>query len=536
MAQPAGPPHAVVAWDRLEFETLISNTSASLMEAAPHEVQPVIEAALGHVRTFFRADRCSLLTVGADRSTVSVFAASYASGMVQVSGDINLTELFPWTSRRLVVEGVATVIPRMADLPPEAAVDGTTWASLSTLSSMTVPIFTGATVSHVMAMATVSVERAWPAEYVPRLRVLGELMAAALHRKQSFESLEQALDEVKRLRDRLERENVYLRREVAQQVDGHPVVGRSAAIRQALELSAQVAVTNSTVLLVGETGTGKERFATYIHQASQRHDHHMVRVNCSAIPTALIESELFGREKGAYTGALSKQIGRFELAHKSTLFLDEIGDLPLEVQIKLLRVLEERTIERLGSPTPIDIDVRIIVATNRDLEAAVRDGTFRSDLYYRLNVFPIVVPPLRERREDIPELADALVEDLSRIMRKRIDAIERASIEALQRYDWPGNVRELRNILERAMILAAGPTLTVALPHAAVSASPAVTTPGSGELRGLEREHILRVLEDTGWRIRGHHAAAEVLGLKPTTLEARMTKLGINRPAAHPHL
>jgi transcriptional regulator with GAF, ATPase, and Fis domain len=261
----------------------------------------------------------------------------------------------------------------------------------------------------------------------------------------------------------------------------------------------------------------------------------MVRVNCSAIPSALMESELFGREKGAYTGALSKQIGRFELAHGSTLFLDEIGDLPLEVQVKLLRVLQERTIERLGSPTSIGVDVRIIAATNSDLEAAVRAGTFRSDLYYRLNVFPIVVPPLRERREDIGTLAATLVEELNGIMRKRIDSVDRASLEALERYDWPGNVRELRNVLERAMILASGPTLTIALPHpthpVSASAGAGATATATSQLHSVEREHILRVLDETGWRIRGKNGAAEVLGLKPTTLEARMIKLGIQRPA-----
>ena len=224
-----------------------------------------------------------------------------------------------------------------------------------------------------------------------------------------------------------------------------------------------MAATTSTVLLTGETGTGKERFASYIHQASPRRGHHMVRVNCSAIPSALIESELFGREKGAYTGALSRQIGRFELAHGSTLFLDEIGDLPIDVQIKLLRVLQERTIERLGSPAPIGVDVRIIAATNRDLEAAVREGAFRSDLYYRLNVFPIEVPPLRERREDIPTLVETLVEELGVMHAQALSTrVDRASIDALSRYDWPGNVRELRNVLERAMILSPGPTLVVA--------------------------------------------------------------------------
>ena len=413
----------------------------------------------------------------------------------------------------------------------EAAVDRASWEALATKSSLMVPIVTASAVSHLMVMASVTDERDWPVAYVPRLRVLGEMMAAAVQRAHAFESLRIAHEEVKRLRDRLERENVSLRKEVAHGAGSDLVIGRSPAIMHALELATQVASTDATVLLIGETGTGKERFASFIHQASSRRGHHMVRVNCSAIPTALIESELFGREKGAYTGALSRQIGRFELAHGSTLFLDEIGDLPIDVQVKLLRVLQERTIERLGNPRPVDVDVRIIAATNRDLEAAVRAGTFRSDLFYRLNVFPIVVPPLRERREDISVLVETLVEELGNLMRKRIDAVERASIEALTRYHWPGNVRELRNVLERALILASGPSLSVAPPPVPATA-PAVATasPVSRDMRDVEREHILRVLEAANWKVRGANGAAEVLGLKPTTLEARIAKLGIRRP------
>jgi transcriptional regulator with GAF, ATPase, and Fis domain len=291
------------------------------------------------------------------------------------------------------------------------------------------------------------------------------------------------------------------------------------------------------VLLTGETGTGKERFATLIHESSPRQSRTMVRVNCSAIPTALIESELFGREKGAYTGALSRQIGRFEVADGSTLFLDEICDLPLEVQVKLLRVLQEHTIERLGSPRPISVDVRIIAATNLDLEEAVRQGRFRSDLFYRLNVFPINVPPLRERREDIPALVAELVDEIGGAMGKRFDSVSKASVDALQRYEWPGNVRELRNVLERAMILASGLVLHVAVPGAppippepalAPSASP---VPSGGRLEDVEREHILRVLTETGWRIKGPGSASVRLGMKPSTLYFRIKKLGIVRPA-----
>jgi transcriptional regulator with GAF, ATPase, and Fis domain len=341
--------------------------------------------------------------------------------------------------------------------------------------------------------------------------------------------LEAALREVAVLRQQVEARQFHDRQSAANGA-APTVVGRSAAIRRVLALAEQVAPTSATVLLTGETGTGKERFATLIHEASPRHARPMVRVNCSAIPTALIESELFGREKGAYTGALSRQIGRFELANGSTLFLDEVGDLPLDVQVKLLRVLQERTIERLGSPRPVDVDVRIVAATNRDLEQAVRDGSFRSDLYYRLHVFPIEVPPLRERRDDIPALVTSLVEEIGEAMGKRFDGVDRRSLEDLQRGQWPGNVRELRNVLERAMILSPGPVLQVdvaAVPTLAgrlgAGAAP------SHRLEDVERAHILHVLQQVHWRIKGADSASVRLGLKPSTLYFRMKKLGIRR-------
>jgi transcriptional regulator with GAF, ATPase, and Fis domain len=270
---------------------------------------------------------------------------------------------------------------------------------------------------------------------------------------------------------------------------------------------------------------GKEVVAHAIHDLSPRHQRQIVHVNCGAIPAALIESELFGRERGAYTGALSRQIGRFEVANQSTLLLDEIGELPLEVQVKLLRFLQERVIERLGSTQQIKVDVRIIAATNRDLEKAVKDGTFREDLFYRLNVFPIVVPPLRERIEDIPALVWEFVDEYSRLFGKTIESISKDSMRELETYSWPGNVRELRNIIERAIILAPGPHLVLPAPRpSARGAQSAETT-----LEALENQHIRSVLEDTNWRIRGRGGAAERLGLKPTTLESRMARLGITR-------
>jgi formate hydrogenlyase transcriptional activator len=346
-------------------------------------------------------------------------------------------------------------------------------------------------------------------------------------RRRAEDDLRSALTEVRRLKDELHGENVYLRQEVERSVRSSTITGASAALEQVLVQAERVAGTASTVLLLGETGTGKERFAAYIHNLSPRRHRVMVRVNCAAIPATLIESELFGREKGAYTGALSRQVGRFETANGSTIFLDEIGDLPPDVQVKLLRVLQERQIERLGSPAPIPVDIRVIAATHQNLEEAVKTGKFRSDLYYRLNVFPITIPPLRERREDIPLLVGELVAELGAVMGRQFERVSKSSLDALARYDWPGNVRELRNILERAMIMGSGPTLHVPAPWPVDSPTPG---PVGEAIADLERHHILHVLNKTGWRIRGDGGAAKALGLKPTTLEHRMASLGITRP------
>jgi len=305
------------------------------------------------------------------------------------------------------------------------------------------------------------------------------------------------------------------------------LAGESSAIRQVLALAEHVAVTDTTVLILGETGTGKELLATYIHEESARRARTMVRVNCAAVPESLLESELFGREKGAFTGASDRQVGRFELADRSTIFLDEIGDLPANAQVKLLRALEERQIERLGNPKPIHVDTRIITATHRDLEAAVTEGKFREDLFYRLNVFPIRMPALRERAEDIPSLVWRYVTGFAKSFGKRVETITSDTMATLQRYPWPGNVRELRNVLERAMINARDGELRIELPHPLLR-----DQRRSDRLEDVEKEHVRRVLDVTRWRIRGPNGAADRLGLKPTTLESRMAKLGLTRPAA----
>jgi transcriptional regulator with GAF, ATPase, and Fis domain len=314
-------------------------------------------------------------------------------------------------------------------------------------------------------------------------------------------------------------------REMATAETESGIVYSSNAIRAVIAQVHHVASTNSTVLLLGETGVGKEVVAQAIHDASPRRDRRMIRVSCAAIPTTLIESELFGHERGAFTGALSRQIGRFEAAHGSTIFLDEIGDVPLETQVKLLRVLQERSIERLGGAASIDVDVRIIAATNRDLEEAVRSETFREDLFYRLNVFPITIPPLRARVGDIPALVWRFIDELSPRFGKTIEAISTRSLVELQRYAWPGNVRELRNVIEREMILAKGPILTPAVPRSRQPRHAA----RSLRLVDVQADHIKSVLDSCGWRIRGASGAAEQLGIKPTTLESRMAKLGLRK-------
>jgi transcriptional regulator with GAF, ATPase, and Fis domain len=295
-------------------------------------------------------------------------------------------------------------------------------------------------------------------------------------------------------------------------------------MKKVLTLAEQVAQTDSTVLLLGETGTGKELLARAIHGMSLRKNRPLVTVNCTTLPPTLIESELFGREKGAYTGALTKMIGRFELADGSTLFLDEIGELPHDLQSKLLRVLEEGRFERLGSTKSVHVNVRIIAATNRDIEQEVKDGKFRRDLFYRLNVFPIVIPPLRERPEDIPLMVRTFVKEFRKRMGKEIESVPRTAMQTLQAYSWPGNVRELRNVIEHAMIVSRGKTLDVQVPKHESSKPDAPRNLGD-----VERKHIMAVLEKTGWRVAGQGAAAEVLGLKRTTLLSKMKRFGIKR-------
>ncbi len=346
------------------------------------------------------------------------------------------------------------------------------------------------------------------------------------------------LVQIKEEKARIEAQNLYLQEEIKSVHNFEEIIGQSPSLVAALENVRRVAPTDASVLITGETGTGKELIARAIHSNSSRSDKPLIKINCAALPTGLVESELFGHERGAFSGAISRRIGRFELAHGGTIFLDEVGEVPLDVQVKLLRVLQEREIERVGGNTPIKADVRVIAATNRDLQKAMREGIFRQDFFYRLNVFPVQVPPLRERKQDIPLLVKFLIHRYSMQVGKRIEGVSQETMQRLMQYNWPGNVRELENVIERAVILNSTEFLEIApelLPSIAPTnaESTPVTTPLprlTGSLKDIEREHILAALQSSNWVIEGDHGAAKSLNMHPNTLRSRIKKMGLTRP------
>ena len=364
-------------------------------------------------------------------------------------------------------------------------------------------------------------------EEIEILKLFSDRAAVEIERKVANQKLVEAVEEVESLKDRLEAENTYLQEEIKFEHNFHEIITQSERFRSVLSSSEQVATTDATVLILGESGTGKELLARAIHNISRRSGRPLVKVNCAVLPANLIESELFGHEKGAFTGAISRKIGRFELADGGTLFLDEIGELPLELQAKILRALQEGEFDRLGSTDTTKVDVRVIAATNRDLQEEVDEGNFRADLFYRLNVFPIYSMPLRDRREDIPLLAKHFVARFSAKIGKKVVSIPKRVINSLQGYHWPGNIRELENVIERSVILSSGKVLELGdwIPKAATQA---VKT-DFDTLEEFERKYIISVLQKTSWRVSGEKGAAKILGMKPTTLESRMKRLQIKR-------
>jgi len=405
----------------------------------------------------------------------------------------------------------------------------------------------GRVLGHIAVLHTEPMEPS--PEDIAMLTIFASRACAELERTQAERALNEALVEVRRLRDHLHEENMYLQEEIRAAHNFDEIVGRHPVLMELLSQVGPVAASDAAVLIQGETGTGKELIARALHAKSRRRGRPLVKVNCGAIPTGLVESELFGHVKGAFTGAVARRVGRFEVAHGGTIFLDEVGELPPDTQVKLLRVLQEKEFEPVGSNQTVRVDVRTIAATNRDLEEAVRSGRFRADLYYRLNVVPLRVPPLRERKEDIPLLVLYILERSSRSLGKDVRGIASESMRRLTEYSWPGNVRELQNVVERAVVLASGPVLHlgpellparservegVVAPAATppTAATPARAKAAASSLQGVERRHILAVLDQCQWVVEGPRGAAAVLGLKPSTLRSRMKKLGATRTSS----
>jgi transcriptional regulator with GAF, ATPase, and Fis domain len=505
----------------LGFERLLADLSARFANVSAASFDAEIEDALRKLIQFLGFERGAFAEISADASLTVIAAASVPGVPVTDNGTLGRLR---WYVGQLRAGRPVVLRSLPHELPPEAKDELAYVQSVGMTAHVGIPLSVGGRICACLGFASFGGSRCVPDGVIARLILVGEVFAQALYRMRADAELRKALDEIGRLKDRLEAENDYLRRATQAQTQ-RDLASRSPRFRRLVEDLRRVASTSATVLLQGETGTGKEVLAEAIHQMSPRRQQPMVRVNCAALPAGLIEAELFGRERGAFTGSLTRQIGRFELADASTIMLDEVGELPLELQPKLLRVLQNGEFERVGGTKTIRVDARIVAATNRDLAQAVADGHFRRDLYYRLNVFPIDVPPLRERREDIQTLAWVFIKEFGDAMGKGIERIDDDSLRAMEAYSWPGNVRELRNVVERAMILATGRVL-----HVGLSKQTILPNGPADTLEDAERAHILAVLARTGWRVRGSGGAAAILGVKPTTLESRLQRLSIRRP------
>ena len=478
-----------------QSERIATRLSARFTALVTEDLDEAVSASLEEIRCALGADECAFVELGEAADTV----------VRSWGGHKSLSEL--------------------TDLLPDLRAT----RKSSSLTTLGIPVSIAGKVSYSLVIETRARRTEWPPALVERLRLAGEIVGTALHRRRQEQALrEMAVHVAPSTALELEAANRYLQEEIRHYHDVDEIVGQSAALRLSLTRLMQVASMNSTVLLLGETGTGKELFARALHDRSRRRARALVRVNCAALPASLIESELFGHERGAFTGAVSMRQGRFEIADGGTIFLDEIGDLPLELQAKLLRVLQEGEFERVGSSRTRKVDVRVITATHRDLEREVSEGRFRADLYYRLSVFPIHLPALRDRTEDIPAMVWFFIHRLQRELERRITKVPQSVMAALQQHNWPGNIRELENVVERAMIRTTGDTLQ--LDDAIGTAGRPLAPADADSLDEVQRLHIERILRESGWRINGTGNAAERLGVHPNTLRFRMQKLGVMCP------
>jgi len=509
--------------ERLRFQELISRISTKFIGLIGVEFEQAIQEALAAIGRYFDVDSVRFYRLSLQGDIIEMRNVWRSEHLISEKETTEMYKMkYPhlaahYSQGEPIVYGCPDECPPLPDL-----IEILKYAKIK--AGVGVPLEIDDSGVDVFALARIQSEHEWPKDIIEYCKSIGQIMLSAMRRREIEIELQNRHDEIKLLKDRLAQENIYLRQEIEVQFRHDEIIGDSDAMKGVLKLAKMVAKQDTSVLILGETGTGKELIARAIHNISQRKDRAMIKVNCAALPATLIESELFGREKGAFTGALSRQVGRFEAADGSTIFLDEIGDMPLEMQAKLLRVLQDGQFERLGSAESVTADVRLIAATNHNLEQEMRAGRFRQDLYYRLSVFPITVPPLRERRGDIPLLVWSFVREFGESMGKSIIEISKKAMDTLKSYSWPGNVRELKNIVERAMILSTGTTL-----HLDQMGFEDAEATQSTTLKRVEKNHILEILEDTGWKISGRNGAAEVLGLKESTLRARLKKLGIQR-------
>ncbi len=506
-----------------EFQNLVTRISTKFLGLSGVEFEQAIHNALAEIGKYFKVDTVRLYRLSLQGNVVKIRNMWRDEHLASPKEMAEIHKIKYPNLAAHYSKGESVVFNKLEDSPQ--------WPEMSkilkffgTKSGVGVPLEVDGSGVDVFAMDKVQSEHVWPKDIVEQSKAIGEVILSAMRRREAEAALQASYNEIKELKDRLEQDNIYLQEEIKRAHRFEEIIGQSNELQYILRRVEEVAATDTTVLISGETGTGKELIARAIHSSSKRKERPLVIVNCAALPSSLIESELFGHEKGAFSGAVTQRIGRFEIADGATIVLDEIGELPLEVQAKLLRVIQNGEFERLGSSKTIKVDARVIAVTNRDLGDEIKNGRFRQDLYYRLNIFPITVLPLRERRDDIKPLVNYFVGKYCRKLGKEIHTISGKAMEDMHDYSWPGNIRELENIIERAAITSHGTELKVELPLMST-----VLSEENKTLEDIEREHITKILERTGWKIAGPGGAAEILGMHSNTLRSRMEKLGISK-------